>query len=111
MSENNAIAAAWATLRTHLEVKTRALNAEVHSYPSPIARCDDQLPKLLEQRGRAVEQLKLVDAVGPVPASEVADWERKVVAFLKRPDAATDDDIEAALHARLRAALCMPLDA
>ena len=106
MNETNAIAASWATLRTHLEAKTRELNAEVHSYPTPIARCDDQLPKLLEQRGRAVEQLKLVDAVGPMPAAAAAaDWERKVAAFLKRPDAATDDDIEAAIHARLRNAL------
>src|SRR5471030_313127 len=72
MNENNAMAASWATLRTHLEAKTRALNAEVHSYPTPIARCDDQLPKLLEQRGRAVEQLKLVDAVGPMPAGNAA---------------------------------------
>ena len=108
MNENDTIASTWATLRAHLEAKTRALNAEVHSYPQPIARCDDQLPKLLEQRGRAVEQLKLVDAVGPMPASNVADWEREVVAFLKRPDAATDDDIEAALHTRLRAALAVP---
>lgn len=111
MNENNAIAATWATLRTHLEAKTRALNAEVHSYPSPIAHCDDQLPKLLEQRGRAVEQLKLVDALGPMPAGHAADWERKVVVFLKRPDAATDDDIEAALHARLRTALSLQLEA
>ena len=106
MNENSAIAASWATLRAHLEAMTRELNAEVHSYPTPIARCDDQLPKLLEQRGRAVEQLHLVEALGPMPAGAgEADWRRNVSEFLDRPDAATDDDIEAAIRARLRAAL------
>ena len=106
MDETNAIAASWATLRTHLEAKTRELNAEVHSYPTPIARCDDQLPKLLEQRGRAVAQLHLVEALGPMPTGHAdADWRREVAAFLGRPDAASDDDIETAVRARLRAAL------
>ncbi|MEO8739144.1 MAG: hypothetical protein ABI537_05510 [Casimicrobiaceae bacterium] len=112
MIDNAEIAASWATLRTHLEAKTRALNAEVHSYPTPIAHCDDQLPKLLEQRERSVEQLSLVDGLGPMPAgSAVAEWERKVSAFLKRADAAPDDDIEAAIRARLRSALALTLEA
>ncbi len=107
--EHNAIAESWATLKTHLAAKTRELNAEVHSYPTPIARCDDQLPKLLEQRGRAVLQLQLANALGDTPQRGTdAEWRRKVGEFLARPDAATDDDIEAAIRARLRAALSAP---
>jgi len=103
---SDAVAAAWAALRNHLEARTSALNAEVHSYPTPIARCDDQLPKLLEQRARAVEQFRRVVALGPMPAGGAdADWLRQVNEFLGRSDAATDDDVEAGNRARLRAAL------
>ena len=106
MVEHNAIAESWATLKTHLAAKSRELNAEVHSYPQPIARCDDQLPKLLEQRSRAVLQLQLANALGDTPERGAdAEWRRKVGEFLARPDGVSDDDIEAAIRARLRAAL------
>jgi hypothetical protein len=104
--EHIAIAESWARLKTHLAAMARELNAEVHSYPTPIARCDDQLPKLLEQRGRAVLQLQLANALGETPGRGAdAEWRRKVGEFLARPDGATDDDIEASIRARLRAAL------
>src|SRR5512138_2366342 len=49
------IAAAWDALRSHLDARARELVAEVRAYPGPIARCDDQLPRLLEERTRALE--------------------------------------------------------
>ena len=106
MVEHNAIAESWATLKTHLAAMAHELNAEVHSYPTPIARCDDQLPKLLEQRARAVLQLQLANALGDTPERGAdAEWRRKVGEFLARPDGVSDDDIESAIRARLRAAL------
>ena len=40
-----------------LEQRLAELAEEVRSYPGPIARCDDQLPALLERRSRAQEAL------------------------------------------------------
>lgn len=41
-------------LRSRLEARARELAEEVSRYPSPIARCDDQLPGLIEARSRAM---------------------------------------------------------
>lgn len=40
-----------------LERRVAELAEEARTYPGPIARCDDQLPALLERRGRAQEAL------------------------------------------------------
>jgi hypothetical protein len=50
-----------AALRAELQRRSRELNEAVRAYPSPIARCDDQLPKLLSQRDAAARNLKRVD--------------------------------------------------
>ena len=42
------------TLRARLEARARELADEVSRYPSPIARCDDQLPGLIEARTRTL---------------------------------------------------------
>jgi hypothetical protein len=34
------------------------LNAEIRSYPGPIARCDQQLPALLEERSKIVAEIE-----------------------------------------------------
>jgi chorismate mutase len=41
-----------------LEAKYRALNEEIRSYPTPIARCDEQLAKLLEDRAKLLRELE-----------------------------------------------------
>ncbi len=45
-------------LREYLERQVELLNEEVRHYPTPIARCDDQLTGLLEQRASAAAQLQ-----------------------------------------------------
>jgi len=37
-------------MRSHLEQRLQALSDEVRYYPTPIARCDEQLTALLETR-------------------------------------------------------------
>jgi hypothetical protein len=39
----------WAEITSYLEAKKRALYAEIRSYPTPIAGCDQQFNYLLEQ--------------------------------------------------------------
>ena len=94
----------WTELRRHLERRSSELNAEIRAYPSPIARCDDQLPKLLEQRARAVRLLHAAIELDAPPAAS-ATWLERLQEFLSGPDAATDDDAEAELRSRLGAAL------
>jgi chorismate mutase len=40
-----------------LEEKISALSEEIRSYPTPIARCDEQLSGLIEERARLLQQL------------------------------------------------------
>jgi len=42
------------TLRARLDARARELADEVSHYPSPIARCDEQLPGLIEARSRTL---------------------------------------------------------
>jgi hypothetical protein len=97
----------WTELRRHLGRRSSELNAEIRAYPSPIARCDDQLPKLLEQRARAVRLLHAaIELDAQVAASAVeATWLERLQEFLSGPDAATDDDAETELRSRLSVAL------
>ncbi|MGE5130821.1 MAG: hypothetical protein ACM3IK_14380 [Sphingomonadaceae bacterium] len=41
-----------------LERRLAELSAEVRNYPTPIARCDEQLPALIEERARVREALE-----------------------------------------------------
>src|SRR5262245_3647434 len=54
---------AWAELRNCLEARSRELHDEVHSYPTPIARCDEQLPHLIAQRDAAFRLLREAGAL------------------------------------------------
>jgi hypothetical protein len=40
------------------ERRLAALMDEIRNYPTPIARCDEQLTALLEERSRLLEQLR-----------------------------------------------------
>ena len=41
-----------------LERRLAELSAEIRRYPGPIARCDEQLPALLEERSRLSSELQ-----------------------------------------------------
>ena len=45
-------------LNDTLERRIAELSDEIRHYPTPIARCDEQLTDLIEQRARLVEQLR-----------------------------------------------------
>ena len=46
-------------MSAYLEQKLAALNEEIRNYPGPIARCDQHLPALLEERARLMAELQL----------------------------------------------------
>jgi chorismate mutase len=57
-------------MRTLSELKQKidTLSLEIRSYPTPIARCDEQLAGLLEERAKLLEQLRALEereACGP----------------------------------------------
>jgi hypothetical protein len=41
-----------------IENRIAELSEEIRRYPGPIARCDEHLPALLEERARLVSQLE-----------------------------------------------------
>jgi hypothetical protein len=45
-------------MKTELELRIAALSEEIRNYPTPIARCDEQLPALLEERSSLLLQLR-----------------------------------------------------
>ena len=49
----------------YLARRLEELNAEIRTYPGPIARCDEHLPALLEERSRLIEQLKTLSGCTP----------------------------------------------
>ena len=52
----------WAQVKARLAANLAQLSEEVRAYPSPIARCDDQLPRLLERRAAAQRRLHLAES-------------------------------------------------
>ena len=44
-------------IRFELEHRFEQLCAQVREYPTPIARCDEQLSALIEERTRVLEEL------------------------------------------------------
>ena len=47
--------------RQSLEQRLAELSEEIRHYPTPIARCDEQLLDLLERRSQVLAELKSVD--------------------------------------------------
>jgi hypothetical protein len=41
-----------------LRRRIEELSLEIRRYPTPIARCDEQLPQLLEERARLMQELE-----------------------------------------------------
>ena len=44
-------------MRAELERRIAELSREIRNYPTPIARCDEQLTGLIEERARLLQQL------------------------------------------------------
>ena len=45
-------------MSAHLKQRLAELNEEIRHYPGPIARCDEHLPALLEERARIMAELE-----------------------------------------------------
>jgi hypothetical protein len=100
------VVAAWSELKIYLDRRSKELSEEVRNYPTPIARCDEQLTKLIEQRAGATNQLKLLLEAAPTRSGRLG--RRRLAAletYLMLPQVFPDDEIEVALCSRLRAAL------
>ena len=88
--------ALWAELKAHLEQRAKRLNEEISRYPTPIARCDQHLAALLEQRAATYGRLNRLETL---PADT-----RELEAFLAAP-ADGADETEETLRSRLRTEL------
>jgi hypothetical protein len=88
--------------RAHLDARIREINEEVAHYPTPIARCDEQLTKLLEQRARIFRQRNAAADLGPMPSGAATNaWLLRVGDYLTTLEPCADDDIETALRRRI----------
>jgi hypothetical protein len=96
------IAAAWTALRDYLARLGRELSDEVRHYPSPIARCDVQLTKLIEERTRAIEQLRVLTGSDPRRSQGAL---ASLESLLVQPQVHPDDELEGAIRSRLSAAI------
>jgi len=52
-----------------LSARIDALSQEIRNYPTPIARCDEQLTQLLEERARLLSQLATQEHEGDTHAA------------------------------------------
>ena len=59
-------------MKAQIEKRIAGLNAEIRHYPTPIARCDLQLPALLEERAELLAQLESLNEQGS--CSPAAVW-------------------------------------
>ena len=98
---------ALTALRRHLESKNRAINAEVAHYPTPIARCDVQLSKLLEQRAQVYRELERIAQISEAASFDRVgeQWLRAVDRFAANGEPDAEDGIEIALRIELKRAI------
>jgi hypothetical protein len=75
---NKSIGDAWDALAIRLEARKRELAEAVRSYPTPIARCDVQLPQAIERRDHAARDW--------ADAREIEERMRSLAARLARDD-------------------------
>ncbi|HUL63370.1 MAG TPA: hypothetical protein VLW55_02030 [Burkholderiaceae bacterium] len=95
---------AWAALRECLEARSRELHDELCTYPTPIARCDEQLTRVLEERDAAFRGLRLATELETSRTGiSRAQWLRRLRQFAAHLEG--DDARVGAAHARLMAAL------
>ena len=60
--------------RQALERRLAELSDEIRHYPTPIARCDEQLLDLLERRSLVLAELKRLEDRRPGGCTEEAIW-------------------------------------
>jgi len=49
-------------MRAGLQQRIEELSREIRAYPTPLARCDEQLAGLIEERSRLLNELKNKEA-------------------------------------------------
>ena len=104
-----ALATVYSELEAHLEQRCRELMAEVRSYPGPIARCDVQLTKLIEERTRALERVQQLQKLGPVPArGSRARWTTRLLELIDDGDDPTERQLRLRLVRALKDAGATP---
>ena len=93
--------AAWSALAACLRARFRALSDEMRGYPTPIARCDEQLSRLIEQRDAVRAELERAAEieVGGVAAAPIDALEPFVA------EGPADDAALAAIRGQLAATL------
>lgn len=96
---------AWRALCDSLEQHGRAMQEEVRTYPTPIARCDVQLSKVLEQRAAIFAALRRANDLERLRTGFARrDWLRRLRAFADGLQG-IDDDCFAAARERMLATL------
>jgi hypothetical protein len=93
----DSIESAWTVLRSRLETRSRELYDEVRIYPRPIARCDEQLTRAIEQRDaafRCLRRAKDLDELRATLAREA--WLTAVSDFVASLEPTGDEAITAA---------------
>ena len=68
----SAVATSASAIRGYLERRRAVLNDEIRRYPTPIARCDEQLGGLIEERDAATRLLRDADDAAVVRGFAVA---------------------------------------
>jgi hypothetical protein len=95
---------AWAALREGLEARSRELHDELRTYPTPIARCDEQLTRVIEQRDSAFRGLRFAIELEESRTSiSRLEWLRRLRRFATSLE--PDDERVGAARARLIAAM------
>jgi chorismate mutase len=59
-------------VKESLHKRLAELSSEIRDYPTPIARCDEQLAHLLEERSALIARMKLLEDQGS--CSPVTTW-------------------------------------
>ena len=99
------IDAAWTALRAALEARCRALHEEVRSYPTPIARCDEQLTHVIDQRDMAFGLLRAATELELARTALAREAWRARVGEFAGALGCIDEEPLAGVRARLVAAL------
>lgn len=61
-------------MRIELLRKIEELSREIRNYPTPIARCDEQLTGLIEERSFALQELQKLDDAPARSCSPMNIW-------------------------------------
>lgn len=122
LASPDSVAALCGLLEAQLRDRVSELARAVRHYPTPIARCDDQLAGLLERRSRVLEARNQLQALGVDGGLE--ETASTLVALEACADALDPGDLDFAFAARFaeslarlraqwrgRAGDCGPMDA